>query len=175
MSLKSLFKPTLLFEFTHLEGFQWLEVTLQESLSYSSWSDSCLHLGCFDSSAHHYKLTPWEFLKPGNAGGHSEKFEGQPQKTTIALSVLLDLNNAVVWMVLSLPPVYKCSNLFSKHFGTVPTASPFSACPTVVFLFSSQAGFKYLSIFSLSFIFFFSMSSWNDNIHDTTCSLYFIN
>ena len=68
------------------------------------------------------------------------------------ISILIDLNNAVVWMVLILPLISNSSNLFSKPLGTVLSAS-LTICTTITFNFhsflSSLARSKYLSLFSL--------------------------
>ena len=73
------------------------------------------------------------------------------------LSILADLNNAVVWMVSIRPLISKFSTPFTKHLGIVLSASVTIGIPVIFvfhsFFFSSRARFKYLSPFSLYFIF----------------------
>ena len=72
------------------------------------------------------------------------------------LSILTDLNNAIVWMVSTRPLISKSSSSFTNPLGIVPS-EPTRIGITVTFMFhsffSSQARSKYLSLFSLSFIF----------------------
>ena len=75
------------------------------------------------------------------------------------LSCLADVKTAVVWMVSYLLRIFNCSSPLSKCSGAVMSA------PTTVgkavnlifhsfyFYFSSLARSKYLSIFSISFVF----------------------
>ena len=79
-----------------------------------------------------------------------------PQVSRTLLSILVDLNNAVVWMVSARPLISKSSNLSTKLLVTVPSA-PITIGITVTFMlhscFNSQARSRYLSFFSLSFSF----------------------
>ena len=72
------------------------------------------------------------------------------------LSILVDLNNAVVWMVSTRPIISKSSSPFMNPLVTVPRA-PITIGITVTFMFygflSSLARSRYLSFFSLSFNF----------------------
>ena len=72
------------------------------------------------------------------------------------LSILIDLNNAVVWMVFACPLISKSSSPFIKLLGIVPSA-PVTIGMTFTFMFhsffSSLLKFTYLSLFSLSLIF----------------------
>ena len=72
------------------------------------------------------------------------------------LSILTDLNNAVVWVVSSCPLISKSSSPCFNSLVTVPS-TPITIGITVTFMFhtffSSQARFWYLSLFSLSFCF----------------------
>ena len=74
----------------------------------------------------------------------------------ILLSILVLLNNIVVWMASILPWLFNCSNPLFKHLGTIPKVPAITgitiSCMFNSF-FSSLARSKYLSIFSLSFIF----------------------
>ena len=72
------------------------------------------------------------------------------------LSILSVLNNAVVWMVSSRPPISKSSSLFSNPLVTVRnTPIKISIIVTCMFhsFFNSLARSRYLSFFSHSFIF----------------------
>ena len=71
-----------------------------------------------------------------------------PQVSRTLLSVLAVLNNAVVWMVSTRPPICKSSSPFSNPLDTLPKLSP--SC-SIVFFFNSLARSRYLSLFSLSF------------------------
>ena len=44
-----------------------------------------------------------------------------PQIFSAILRILVDLNNAVVWMVSILTLIFNPSSIFSDHFGTIPT------------------------------------------------------
>ena len=74
----------------------------------------------------------------------------------ILLNMLAVLNNAVVWIMLILLPIFNCSNLLSNPLGTIPST------PTIIgiidsrmfdscFFFSSLARSKYLSLLPLFF------------------------
>ena len=79
-----------------------------------------------------------------------------PQVSWTLLSILADLNNAVVWMVSTRPLIFKSSSLCINPFVTVPSV-PITIGITVTFMFHnffcSLARFKCLSPFSLSFSF----------------------
>ena len=57
-----------------------------------------------------------------------------PQVSRTFHSILTDLNNAVDWMVLILPPVSNSSSLSSKFFRTIPSA-PTTISITVTFTY----------------------------------------
>ena len=72
------------------------------------------------------------------------------------LSILADLNNAVVWMVSIPQPISNSSSSPTKPLVTVPSPPiTIDIILTLIFhnFFSSQAGSKSLSLFSLSFYF----------------------
>ena len=80
-----------------------------------------------------------------------------PQVSGTLLSILADLNNAVVWIVSSRALISNSLIPFTNLLGTVPRA-PIIIGITVTFmfhsLFSSQARSWYLSLFSSSFNFY---------------------
>ena len=89
------------------------------------------------------------------------------------LSILADLNNAIVWIVLILALI---SNSFSPLFQALPsTLTTIGITVTLTFLslFHSLARYKYLSIFLL----FFILTQWsvvqNCKIHYTVSSFFF--
>ena len=79
-----------------------------------------------------------------------------PQVTRTLLSILAVLNNAVVSMVPTRPPISKSSSPFNNPLVTVPKA-PITIGIIVTFMFhsffNSLARSRYLSFFSLSFSF----------------------
>ena len=79
----------------------------------------------------------------------------------VSRTFLTDLNNAVVCMVSFLPLISNSSNHFSKSLGRTVPCVPTTIGITIIFMFHSFFGYlaksKYLSIFSLFFIF----TSWS--------------
>ena len=79
-----------------------------------------------------------------------------PQVSRTVLSILTDLNNAVVWIVSVRPPISKSSRPFNNPLVIVPNA-PITIGTIVTFMFhsffNSLARSKFLSFFSLSFRF----------------------
>ena len=78
-----------------------------------------------------------------------------PRVFRIPLSILADLNNAVVWMVSSLLLISTSSSPFSKPGGIDWTAPITIFIIVIMFIsfFSSLSKSSYLSLFSLSLIF----------------------
>ena len=97
-----------------------------------------------------------------------------PQVSRTILSILADLNNAVVWMVSTRPLISKSSNSYTSLLVTVPRA-PITLGITVTFMFhnffNSLARSRYLFFFSLSF---YSVVSWDSKVHNSAGSLLFI-
>ena len=79
-----------------------------------------------------------------------------PQVFRTLLSILVDLNNAVVWTVSTPPVISKSSSPCTNHLVTVPRA-PIIIGITVTFMFhsffNSLTRSRYLSFFSLSLSF----------------------
>ena len=75
------------------------------------------------------------------------------QVSRTLLSILADLNNAVVWVVSSRPPTFKSSSPFNNPLVTVPKAT--ITIVTYMFhnFFNSLSRSRYLSFFSHSFSF----------------------
>ena len=79
------------------------------------------------------------------------------QVSRTLLSILVDLNKSVVWVVFARPLISKSSSPFAKRLGIVSRA-PIITAITVIFIFysffCSLAGFKNLSLsfFSLNFL-----------------------
>ena len=84
------------------------------------------------------------------ADGFSLEFEWQQVSRTL-LTILVVLNNVVVWMVSTRPPTSKSFSPFSNPFVTVPntpiTIGIIVTCMFRIF-FNSLARSKYLSFFS---------------------------
>ena len=79
-----------------------------------------------------------------------------PQVSRTLLSILAVLNNVVVWIVSTRPPIFKSSRPFNNSMVTVPKA-PITIGIIVTFMFhsfcNSLARSRYLSFSSLSFSF----------------------
>ena len=79
-----------------------------------------------------------------------------PKISRTFLSILADFNRAVIWMTSNFPLISNSPNFFSSLLGNIPN-TPVTIGTTVIFtflnFFSSQLRFKYLSRFSLSFMF----------------------
>ena len=90
-----------------------------------------------------------------------------PQVTRILPRILVDLNDALVWMVFSRTLIYKSSSPCTNPLVTVPGA-PITIDITITFIFhsffNSQARSKYLSFFSISF----SFTLWSIGIVKST-------
>ena len=69
------------------------------------------------------------------------------------LSILADLNNTVIWMVSILHLISNSSSLSSKPFGTIPSASITIGITVTLSFYDSLVRSKNLFIISLSFIF----------------------
>ena len=80
-----------------------------------------------------------------------------PQVSRILLSILVYLNNTVVWMVSARHPISNSSNPLFKSKKTVPSA-PLTIGITVTFMFhsffSSLARSKYMYLFLFCFLWF---------------------
>ena len=91
------------------------------------------------------------------------------------MNILVDLNNAVVWMVSSRPLISKFSSPFINPLVTVPRA-PITIGINVTFMFhsffNSQARSRYLSYFSLSFN--FKVVSQDSKVNNFASSLFLI-
>ena len=97
-----------------------------------------------------------------------------PQVSRTLLSILADLNNAVVWMVSTRPLISKSFSSCTNPLVTVPRAL-ITIGIIVTFMFHSffnlLARSKYLSFFSLSFN--FSVFSRDSKVHNFASSLFF--
>ena len=90
-----------------------------------------------------------------------------PQVSRTFLSILADLNNALVWMVSTRPLISKSSSACTNPLVTVPSV-PITTGSTVTFMFhgffSSLTRSRYLSLFLLSF----SFTLWSDGTAKST-------
>ena len=57
----------------------------------------------------------WEFFTPAPADGDPLEFDKSPQISRIHLSILVDLNSSVVWMVSIRVLISKSTSPFIKH------------------------------------------------------------
>ena len=100
-----------------------------------------------------------------------------PQVSRILLRILVVLNNVVVWMVSTRPPTSKSSNPFCNPLVTVPNVPiTIGIIVTCMFhrFFNSLVRSRYLSFFSHSFRFFFSVVSRNSKIDNFASSLFLL-
>ena len=76
------------------------------------------------------------------------------------LSILVELNKAVVWIVSTCPLILKSSSSFTNSFGSVASASP-SRSPSCSIVFRSLAKSRYLShFFSFLLILLCGLPGW---------------
>ena len=96
----------------------------------------------------------WEFSPPTFADSLSLEFSDSksPQVSLVLLSILVDFNNAEVWMVSTRPIIFNSSGPSTNLFVTVPRA-PITIGINVTFMFrtffNSLARSWYSSFFSL--------------------------
>ena len=102
---------------------------------------------------------PWEFFTTSalTDGSHWCLNDSKsPQVSRTLLTIQADLNNAIVWMVSTLPFISKSSSLFINPLVTVPKI-PITVGIIVTFMFHSffisLEKSSYLSFFSFSFNF----------------------
>ena len=127
---------------------------------YSSYTETCCGRIFFmvsNESGYSYYFTSCEVFTPASAGGNSLSDSKSPKVSWTLLSILADINHAVVWMISIFPLISNSACPLSKPLGSVPNA------PTIIditvthmfhtlFFFSSLARSKYLFIFLLSSI-----------------------
>ena len=99
-----------------------------------------------------------------------------PQVNRILLSILADLNNALIWMISICHLI--SSSLFSKPFWTVSSVSiitGITVTPMFHSYFSSLAESKYLSLFLLSLIFnlWYTRTAKSTKLQSLSLSLFF--
>ena len=70
---------------------------------------------------YYYYYTPFWVYSPALADGFSLVFDWKQISRTL-LSILTDLNNAVIWMVSTCPMISKCSRPITNPLGIVPSA-----------------------------------------------------
>ena len=96
-----------------------------------------------------------EFFPQALADGFSQELES-PQVSRTLLSVLTNLNNAVVWMVSTHPVISKSPSPCTNPLVTAPS-TPITIDITIIFMFHSFFGSlarsRYLSLFLYSFRF----------------------
>ena len=84
-------------------------------------------------------------------------YSKSPLFSRTLLTILADINNAVVWMVSTCPLIFKSSSPFTNLLGIVPSALITTGInvtlTSLVYVFSSLAKSWYLSLFLLSFNF----------------------
>ena len=112
-------------------------------------------------------FSPWEFFSHQLMVFHWNLSDKSPQVSRTLLSIMADLNNAVIWMVSTRLLISKFSSSCTGPLATVPRA-PITISITAIFMLhsflSSLARSKYLSFFSLSFNF----TLWSAGIAKST-------
>ena len=99
-----------------------------------------------------------------------------PQVSRILLSILVVLNNAVVWMVYNRPPTSKSSGTFSNPLVTVPKA-PITSGIIVTCMFDSFFQFpSKVEVLILLFTFFqfYSVVSRDSKVDNFASFLFFL-
>ena len=95
-----------------------------------------------------------------------------PQVSRTLLSILADLNNALVCMVCTRPHIFKSSNPCTNPL-VILTRTPFTIGITVIFLFHSFFNFLTKSRYlSLAFFLSYSVVSRNSKIRNSASSLF---
>ena len=102
--------------------------------------------------------------------------DSKSPQISMTLSILTYLNNAIVWIVITHPPISSSSSTLSYFWGTIPS-TPITVGITITlifccFFFSFPAKSKYLSLFLLSLI-FTSVVHWDGKVHYMATSLFF--
>ena len=97
-----------------------------------------------------------------------------PEVSRTLLSILSNLNNAVVWMISTHPLISKSSSPCTNPLVTVPRA-PIGL--KVISMFSSFFQFPskvQILIFLFAFFHFYSVVSWDSKVHNLASSLSFV-
>ena len=97
-----------------------------------------------------------------------------PQVSRTLLSILVDLNKDVVWIVSIHPLISKSTSPFINRLVTVPKA-PVTIGITAIFMshsfFDPQARSRYLSFFFFAFFQFYSVVCRDSKVHNSASSL----
>ena len=108
--------------------------------------------------------------------GFSLSDSKSPQVSRTLLSILAVLNNNVVWMVSTRPPISKSSSTFSNPLVTVPNALiTIGIIVTCMFhsFFSSLARSRFLSLFSHFSVLFCSQPEQQSRLFCKFSSFFF--
>ena len=108
------------------------------------------------TNAQYYFFTSGEFSHKRNllcfpwglSDGKSQIFR--------TLSIMADLNDALVWIVSILPTISKCFNLLSNPLGTIPSALT-TISITVTHRFFKFSGKIQVFVYLFVFFYFYSM------------------
>ena len=125
---------------------------------------------------HYFLFTPWEFFTSVLADVFSLEFEWQqsPQVPRTLLSILVVLNNVVVWKVSTRSPTSKSSSPFNNPLVTVPKA-PITI--GIIITFRIYSCFQFPSkvetlILFFPFLQFYSVVSRDSKVDNFASSLF---
>ena len=96
-----------------------------------------------------------------------------PQVSRNLLSILADLNNAVVWRVSTRPVIYKFSSSCTNPLETV-SRTPITIGIIVNFMFFRFSRKVDVPIILFVFFQFYSAVSWDSKVHNSASTLFFV-
>ena len=167
-SLLFLFSFLFSFFFLSSEAFKKLiKWRISSFLPVSRYCFIILYILLLESLSHHLTLVVFHFSLSDNKSTPISK---------ALLSILADLNHAVVWVVSILPLISNSSSFLSKYLGTVPSA-PTTIGITDTLMFSSffivlRQGLDICSCFFV-FLLLFSGPQEQQNLQDCNFSFFF--
>ena len=96
-----------------------------------------------------------------------------PQVSRTLLSILTNLNNAVVWMVSTCPLISKSSSSCINPLVTVPR-TPITIGIIITFMLRSFQFPSKVQVLLFTFFLFYSVISQDNKVHNSASSLFFV-